>query len=442
MKKWFKFFSLSYFSHKHSKEGARRGYANVFLGFILALIFLWVGFVGGDMLPFGLHYNNSPDFMATVRAVFANADTNKRMDAKIENGVLKVRKPGTQYAESLLINTFERETERQDYSAGGYNVVIDTRPANTLAEVEAYCLSNDGKNTVISYEEYLTLSDVAKLNFDFKLKYTGNALELSDETVEGYRAYVAALGDESKEQTEKLEKELAENRITKEAYIRAVYELYFTKYYPEITAYEGSSKVPLLRNYYLHQYINSGIKNYLFVFDDYMTGSFETSTGIGVPFYGFYSDIENGALVSKDATAAQANASADSFIKNAFKGIWFIYAYSYAMNVIALVPFIVLMLMVAALLAYSVLKLRGVESINSLGAMFKIVGSFGWFSGVISAVLSVIIAFFVQRSLTSALPFVLFFAALVIRAMIFVMEESKQYAKQLQQQESSRVSSL
>ena len=49
MKKWFEFFCLSFFSHKISKEGAKRGYATAFLGLILALIFLWVAFMGGDM---------------------------------------------------------------------------------------------------------------------------------------------------------------------------------------------------------------------------------------------------------------------------------------------------------------------------------------------------------------------------------------------------------
>lgn len=438
MKKWFKFFGLSFFSHKLSKEGAKRGYANVFLGFVLALIFLWAGFIGGDMLPFGTHYNNAPDFMATVHAVFANADTNKRIDAEIENGVLKVKKPGDEYAESLLVNTFERDADKQNYAVNGYDIVIDSRPADTLAEVEAYCISNDDKNTVISYEDYLTLSEVAKLNFDFKLRYTGNALVLSDESVESYRAYVDGLRDEKKGITEKLENDLAENWITKAEYSRAIYELYFTNYYPPITAYESTSKVPLLRNYYQHQYISKGVKNYLFIFDDYMTGSFKTRSGIDVPFYGFYSDIENGALVADGATQAQANAAADNFIKNSFKGIWFLYAYSYAMNVISLVPFIVLMLMVATLLTYSILKLRGVESITSLGAMFKIVGSFVWFSGVISAAFTVIIAFFIERSMINALQFVLFFVVLVIRSIIFVMEESKLYIEQLQQQETEK----
>ena len=438
MKKWFKFFSLSFFSHKASKEGVKRGYANVFLSFILALAFLWVGFTFGDMLPFGTHYKNSPDFKAVVRSVFANADVDKRIEVEIAEGGLKVKKPDGEYAEALLVNTFENDADKQNYSVNGYNIVVDSRPADTLAEVEAYCVSNDGKNTVISYQDYLSLSDVARLNFDFKLRYTGKALELDDKSVEGYRAYVEGLSEENKAKTESLATELSENKITKHEYNRAIYEIYFTSYYPEITAYESTSKLPLLRNYYYHQYISQGICKYLFVFDDYMAGSFETNSGIEISFYGFYSGLEKGKLITEGVTQAEANALADSFIKDSFKANWFINAYAYVINIFTLVPFLALMILVAALLTYSILKLRGIESINSLGAMFKIVGSFVWFSGLISAVFAVIIAFFVGRGVISTLPLVLFFVALVIRSTVFAIKESKLYLKQLEKQEAEQ----
>jgi len=57
-------------------------------------------------LPFFVHYGNSPDFTATARAVLANADVDKRIDAEIENGVLKLKTQGGEYTQSLLVNTF------------------------------------------------------------------------------------------------------------------------------------------------------------------------------------------------------------------------------------------------------------------------------------------------------------------------------------------------
>ena len=148
MKKWFRFFTLSFFSHKISREGIKRGYTNIFLGFVLTLIFLWAGYLGADMLPFGVRYENAPDFMATAREIFANG----RIDAEIENGTLKVKEPDGEYVEDLFVNTFENEEDKQKYAAYGYNVVMDFRPAVTLAEVEAYCISNDSKEIVITYQ--------------------------------------------------------------------------------------------------------------------------------------------------------------------------------------------------------------------------------------------------------------------------------------------------
>ena len=439
MKKWIKFFSLGFFSHKLSKESTKRGYGNFLLGLLLTLIFLWVSFVGGDMLPFAAHYKNSPDFVATVHSVLANSDINKRVEAKIENGILRLRKHGGEYAEAILINTLENDADKQNYSVNDYNVILDTRPSDTLAEIEAYCVSNDGQNLIISYEEYLTLSTVARLNFDFKLKYTGNSLELNDEIIESYRAYVDGLSSENRTATEALENDLAKNKITKSEYNKAIYELYFTNYYPEITQYESESKVPLLRNYYYHQYITQGIKNYLFIFDDYMAGSFETKQGIEISFYGFYSDFENGALISEGASQDEANKTVDSFIKKAYVAILPLSLYAYAMNVFAFIPFIALMPMVVTLLAYSIIKLRGVESISSLGAMFKIVGSFLWISSVITILLNVILAFFVPRNMMTVLPLVLFFIILLIRTIVFVVKEAKSYMKQLKQESDMEV---
>ena len=167
-----------------------------------------------------------------------------------------------------------------------------------------------------------------------------------------------------------------------------------------------------------------------------MTGSFETKSGMDISFYGFYSEMENGPVIPEGAAQDQANRTVDSFVKNAFQAVWFLYAYSYAVNIFILMPFIALMLFVAVLLAYSILKLRGVESITSLGAVFKIVGSYMWFSGAISAVISTILAFFVQHSIMSVLPFVLFFSVLVIRAVIFVSNERVRFLKEAEQQEA------
>lgn len=435
MKKWLKFFCLSFFSHKTSKEAQKHGYTNVFLGFLLAMVFLWAGLVGKDMLPFGTHYKSASDFRATAYSVFANTDHSKRLIAEVLEGDLRVKKQGGEYTEGVLIDTLSRESDKESYSVGGYHVVVDTRPASTFAEVEAYCVSNDGKDTVISYEEYLTLSEVARMNFDFKLKYTGEPLVISDEMVSEYLLYLKDLGGEVKTVTDKVSKDLSEGKITQEEYNKEIYKLYFTNYYPKITEYESTSNVPLLRNYYYHQYISKGISNYLFIFDDYLTGSFTAKGGLEVIFYGFFSNVEGGALIEEGTAAEEAESLVDDFIKGSYRANWFLNAYAYVMNIITLLPFIVLMLLVATLMSYSVLRLRGVESIASLGTMVKLIGSYVWFSGAVSALISILIGFFVKRSMVDALSLALFFVVLLARSMIFVIREDILYKRQSQQKE-------
>ena len=410
MKKWLRFFCLGFFSDRISREGAKRGYANFLLALILALLFLWAGYVGGDMLPMMAHYKNSPDLISTVDIVFAN------IDAKVKDGVLLAGKGG-EYTVGLLVNTLVNDADRQKYSACGYDVVVDTRPADALAEFEAYYLSNDGQNLKISYEEYLSLGAVAKMNFDFHLDYTGNELKLTDEMVLGYLEYLTGIGKEVN---------FALGEMTTEEYNRAVYELYFESYYPEITSYESTSKVPLLRNYYYHNYISQGLTKYLFIFDDYMTVSFETNGVISHSFYGFFNNMDDGAVLREGST--------DGFIKEAIRSIAPLTVYAYAMNIFSLIPFIALMPLVVTLLAYSILKLSGIESIKSFGAMFKILGSYVWMSGVISALLTMILSFFLQPNIVSTLPLVLFFVTLAVRSVIFAVREVRSFIKQTEEE--------
>ena len=419
MKKWLRFFCLSFFSDKISKEGAKRGYTNFLLGLIISLLFLWAGYVGGDLLPLGSHYKNSPDLSATVNRVFANSDPDKRVDAEVKDGVLLAKKHGGEYSNELLINTLENDTDRQNYSVNGYEVVVDLRSADALAEVEVSYVSNDGQDLVISHDEYLSLSAVAKMNFDFRLDYTGRELKLTDEMVDGYLEYLVSLGKDVA---------LESDEMTKEEYNRAVYELYFENYYPEITAYESTSKVPLLRNFYYHKYISQGVKKYLFVFDDYMTASFETDGGIEASFYGFFNNMEDGAVVR--------DGDADEFIENAIRSIAPLTVYAYAMNIFSFIPFIALMPLVVTLLAYSILKLSGVDSIKSFGAMFRILGSFTWFSGFASAFLTLILSFFLRPNIVTTLPLVLFFIVLVVRSVIFVIDEIRINTKQSEHEET------
>ena len=430
MKKRFKFFLLGFFSDKEARGATKGGYTSVFLGFVLALVFLFTAFVGGEMLPFATRYGSAADFADTAYSALIGDGLG--IDLELKNGTLMAKRGDGEYTEALIVDTIGRASDREKYSVGGYELVIDTRSADTLALVEAYCVSNDGKGLVISYEEYLTLGEVARLNFDFKLRYTNDELVLDSEAIRGYEYYLLTLDSNIAGTVNSLKADLASGNINEESYARGIYTIYFESYYPSISDYESTSKLPLLRNYYYHEYLSEGQGKYLFIFDDYLAGSFETVGGGSYSFYGYYSGMADGAIVPDGLERGEAERRVDEFLKDAYGAVLPLMAYSHGMNLFSMIPFIALMPLVVTLLAYSILKLSGSESIRSFGDAFKIIGSFIHVSGLLSALLSMGLSFFVPTGLLGAMPPVLFFLTLAARAVIFCArvnrEDRERYA--------------
>ncbi len=397
-----------------------------------------IGVIGADVLPFSSQYNNATSFKSMVRTAFCEPDSVYGIDILFEDGKIKATRGG-EFDNALIINTFNDQNQAINYSNDGYKLVVDTRPADSLAEVEAYCVSTDSDKTIVSYEEYLTLNQVARKNFEFKLKYTGEELKLDDNLVEDLKAYLDGVSNEVKSSANELLGKLQREEITKTQYDRGIYELYFSEYYPSISEYETTSKVPLLRNYYFHELIGKGEEKFLMVFDDCMVGSFETDGKIDVFFYGFYSCFSNGKLIEGNFPPEGQIRAVDDFIKNSFMETVDLSTYIYIMNTIRLVPIIALMVIVVAMLMHSILSLKGVETSKTFGSSLKIVGVYLWWTGLISAILTVIIAFMVERSLITVVSIVVFFITLLVRTAIFMIVEIKERKIQLEKLSAEEV---
>ena len=244
----------------------------------------------------------------------------------------------------------------------------------------------------------------------------------------------SAISNNNYEIAEYLIKEGALSGKRLDEYNRSVYELYFANYYPDISVYESTSRVPLLRNYYYHEYISQGIDKYIFIFDDCVSASFETDGGTEVSFYGFYSNMEDGAVINDETEHTE---SVDSFMKQLIRSIAPLTMYAYAMNIFSMIPFIALMPLVVTLLAYSVLKIGGIETVSTFGATFRILGSYVWFSALISAVLTVVASFIVSPKAVSSLPLALFFVALVLRSLMFAVREVKTHKSKKQSEKET-----
>lgn len=422
---WIKFFFLSFFSNKRAKEGIQKGFSNLFLSLIIALVFICLGVIGADTMPFSAHYDSSTGFKSVVQNAFAGGEIN----LMIENGKLRAPQDGND-GKGLIVDTFNSQSDKDIYAVSGYDLVVDTRPSDTLAKFEAYCVSTADENQVISYEEYLTLNDVSKLNFEFRLRYTGEELTLTSDMVDDFKSYL----DENENYSQKakdLADKLSSGEITKQAYDREIYGQYFEAYYPSIKQYESNSKVPLLRNYYFHELINKGENRFLMTFDDCLVGSFATDSGIEVFFYGFYSKANSGKVIADNISETARINAVDSFIKNSFMTTMDLSVYIYVMNTIRLIPIIALMVVVVIMLMHSVLSLYGVETCPSFGSSAKVVGSFLWFAGVITAIVSIIIAFFTPRGIITTVSIISFFAVMLVRVTIFAIDEIKKRKAQI-----------
>lgn len=396
MVKWLKFIGLSFFSDKISKEAVKRGYLNIVLGVLFALVFLFCGVLAADMAPFSAHYNNSPDFTAFVRNAVGG------LNLEVSSG--KISSP-------RIVDTFSVSADAAAYAVNGYNLVVDTRSADAYDDFEAYYISNDGKGQEITPEEYATLSDVAKRNFEFKIRYTARELVLTDDLTAEHEKYLKDKGSESFAELSKKQGEMP-----RAEYRRQVYRLYVKEYYPDLSAYENTGDAPLLRNFYYHSYVNGGAEKYLFIFDDSLVGSFKTGAGTRVEFYGFYKDFPDGTSFS---TAKDA----DAFIKNSFKATAPLSVYVYFMNTVRLIPFIALMPVILALLAYCILRIMKSEIAGGFGGCIKIIGSYLLVGSFISGLVTLIFGFFIPRNKIMVAALLIFFATLLIRTAIFLIGE-------------------
>lgn len=397
MKKWLKFFGLSFFSDKISKQAVKHGYMNLFLGVILSLVFLFCGIIAADLLPFSAHYNNSSSFSAFVRNAVGG------LDLQVVSGKISSLR---------IVDTFSVTDDMSEFGLNGYNLVVDTRSADVYDDFEAYYISNDGSGQEISLEEYETLSDVAKRNFDFKIRYTAKELVLTEELTALHEAYLTGANSE-----DFLKLQEKKGDLSADEYRKQVYNLYVKEYYPDLSAYENTGGAPLLRNYYYHNYVNAGAEKYLFIFDDSLVGSFETDAGMRTDFYGFYKGFPEGA-------SFRTETDADAFIKNAFKSTASLSVYVYFINIFRLIPFIVLMPVIIALLSYCILRITKSESAGGFGGCIKIVGSYLWFGSLVSGLLTLIFGFLIPRSNILVAALLIFFATILIRTAVFLIAEA------------------
>ena len=400
-----KIFGLGFFSDKYAEKAVKGGFGLLTINIILAIVVIFFGSVFTEFLAFYPRYDSAVDFNKTVNNLFRPADKDNEISLFIdENKCVTASRGGGAYEEKMLVNTFLNEADRAAYSSGGFNVVIDTRDAYLYDDFETYCESDGGD--VITYEEYLTLTETAKKNYDFKIRYTPNEVDLSDEKTNEREEYLLNSADSAKD-LEELKTKLSSGETSDADYRNEVWVLFVKSYYPDLSGYETAAKAPLVRNYYYYNYTLKGENDYLFVFSDSIVGSF-TAGGGTEEFYGFFSKFPYGKINSgEDLVKTAYSASVDL---NIYVGI---------VNIMRFLPVYVLMPLVAVLISYLIVYIGEREKARKFSEVLKIIATYILWSAVFAVVSGAILSFFIKREMIFTAVSVLYFVVMMIRSIIW-----------------------
>ena len=404
-----KAFFLGFFSDRYAEKATKGGFIPLVLNVVLAIVVIFFGAVGTEHLSFYPRYDNSPDFKATVTDLFAATQDENKISLFVgEDKYVKAKRGDGDYEKAMLVNTFISAEDRAAYPVGGYDVVVDTREATLYDDFEAYCLSKDGDGLQITYEEYLTLSEAAKKGFEFKIRYTTDEVDLSEEKTSARVDYLKGKDATAKQAVQELETKRTSGEIDDKAYANGVWVLYVKNYYPDLSEYEKTTGVPLVRNYYYHNYTLAGEKNYLFVFDDSVVGSFTTADGKVEEFYGFYENFPYGVITDgKD------------FIQTAFSSSFYLSRYVGFVNIMRFLPIYIVMPLVAALISYLIVKIGEKEKAKKFSFVLKITATFILWSAILAALITYALSFFIDRGLIFTTVSVIYFVVIMIRSVIW-----------------------
>jgi len=399
IKEWLKTYGLGFFSDKIAKDAPKFGFAGVFLSLLLSFLFVLFGYYGADVAPFSTHYDNAESYKEFIHSAFDN-----EVELTIENHTGKSGK---------IINTYTNEEDGK-YKKNGYNLIIDTRPSDTLIEFEQVAIRGGNGENKISYEDYLELGDNAQKDYKLAVGFTDKLLEITPEMTEKYTAYLEQASDGS---SAKYDKKCAEDykklkdskaNYSEENYAKELYYLYVKYYYSGVSSVYSNAKAPVLRDYYYANYVTKGNAYYFYVFDDMCAGSFETDSGVPVVFGGYFRKCADGKVTDIDKLITD--------IYYATAGNMFA---SYFASAMSQLPFIIFIPLVFGLLIWGIGKAVKDGWEKSFAGCYKTVSVFVWISALITALVLLIGGYITSARLLYKFIPVIFGGILLIRTAIY-----------------------
>lgn len=394
---WLKFYFLGFFSEKQAKKSHRTGALSIILSAVLAFLLFFVGFYAADIVPFSTHYENAAKYRRFAESAFENGKTPVKIN--VEKAVYPVK-----------INTYTSEADKEKYCSDGYNLIVDTRPSDTLIRFTQYAIKGEEE---IGYEAYIALGEEDKKQYSLRIRYLDEELVLTAEDTE---RHIGFFEQASAEEGEKFNKSAAEDykklngdrqNMNDEEYAEQLYYLFIKYYYVGAGSLLKGAKAPVLCDYYYVNYLIGGKSDYLYIFDTLCTGSFTSDRGVPVAFGGYYDGQPDGEVTD-----------INGFIKQIFYASAGAAVASYFYTAIMQIPFILIIPIVLALFLWLIGKATKVKNNQSFTNYYKISNCFVLFSAIFTAVITFVCGFFFSaRSVAKFMPLI-FGIILMVRALV------------------------
>lgn len=392
---WLKFYFLGFFSEKQAKKSYRTGALSIILSAVLTFLLFFVGFYAADIIPFSTHYENAAKYRQFAENAFDNGKAPVKINA--EKAVYPDK-----------INTYTSEADKEKYCTDGYNLIVDTRPSDTLICFTQYAVKGEEE---IDYEAYLALNEEDKKQYLLKIRYHDEELVLTDADTErhiGFLEQACVEDDENYNKTaaEEYKKLKADKQnMTAEEYAEQLYYLFIKYYYVGAGSLLKGAKAPVLCDYYYINYIIGGKSDYLYIFDTLCTGSFTSDRGVPVAFGGYYDGQPDGEVTD-----------INGFIKQIFYDSAGAAVASYFYSVIMQIPFILIIPIVLALLLWLTGKATKAGNNQSYTNYYKITNCFVLFSAIFTAAITFVCGFFFSARIVAKFMPLIFGIILMVRA--------------------------
>lgn len=394
---WLKYYFLGFFSEKHAKKSYRTGALTIILSAALAFLLFFVGFYAADVVPFASHYENAPKYRQFAENAFGSGKAPVKIDA--EKAVCPFK-----------INTYTSEADKEKYCFNGYNLIVDTRPTDTLIRFTQYAVKGEEE---IDYETYLALSEEDKKQYSLTIRYLDEELVLTDEDT---ARHIGFLEQASVEGSEKYNKSAAEDykklkgekqNFNDKEYAEQLYYLFIKYYYVGAGSLLKGAQAPVLCDYYYINYIIGGKSDYLYIFDTLCTGSFTTNRGVPVAFGAYYDGQSDGDVTDINGLIKQIfYDSADAALA------------SYFFTVLMQVPYILIIPIVLALLLWLIGKAVKTENNQSYTYYYKTSNCFVLFSAIFTALITFVCGFFFSARIVAKFMPLMFGVILAVRAIV------------------------